>query len=208
MKGLLLKDFYIIRDSAPIMVLTMVIIGVALAVLSSPWLLVAVVAASLSTAAVTTISNDKITHWDQFSATLPVSRKQIISSKYCMYLLLGLVGMLLGAIISITMSVMNHDFEISALILHVCLGIILSLLPGSINIPLSYLLDAEKGIVGLMLSYVLTAGALAGVSILLSRLMNMEESMLLLYGIVAAFSIVAYLISWRIVPNIMSRKDM
>ena len=95
MKGLLLKDFYIMRDSSLIMVLTMLIVGVALAVLSSPWLLIVVATTSLSMAAVTTISNDKITQWDKFSATLPVSRTQIISSKYYMYALLGIIGIVL-----------------------------------------------------------------------------------------------------------------
>ncbi len=208
MKGLLLKDFYIMRDSSLIMVLTLVIVGVGLAVLSSPWLLISVAAVSLSTAAVTTISNDKITQWDKFSATLPVSRTQIISSKYHMYVLLGILGIVLGAIISISVSVLNHSFDVNSLLMNSCLAVIISLLPGSVNIPLSYLLDAEKSVVGLILSYVVTAGAFTGVRFLLSHFIDMEENMLLLYGIVTAFSVIAYLFSWLTCPKMVSHKDM
>lgn len=208
MKGLLLKDFYIMRDSSLIMVLTMVIVGVVLAVLSSPWLLLTVVTTSLSMAAATTISNDKITQWDKFSATFPVSRKQIISSKYYMYVLLGILGIVLGAIISISVSVLNHSFDVNSLLMYSCLAIIISLLPGSVNIPLSYLLDAEKSIVGLILSYMVAAGAFTGLRFLLSRFIDMEENMLPVYVTVAAFSVAAYLFSWMTCPKMISCKDM
>ena len=196
------------RDSSLIMVLTLVIVGIALAILSSPWLLILVATVSLSTAAVTTISNDKITQWDKFSATLPVSRTQIISSKYYLYLLLGILGFMLGSIISISVSVLKHSFDVNSLLMYSCLAIIISLLPGSVNIPLSYLLDAEKSIVGLILSYVVTAGAFTGVRFLLSRFVDMQENMLLVYGIVAAFSVVTYLFSWLTCPKMISRKDL
>jgi len=208
MKGILLKDFYIMRDSSLIMVLILAIVGIALTVLSSPWLLISVATVSLSTAAATTISNDKITQWDKFSATLPVSRTQIISSKYFMYMILGILGIVLGSTISIGVSVLRHSFDVNLLLMNSCTAIIISLLPGSVNIPFSYLLEAEKGIVGLMLSYVITAGAFAGLRFLLSYFINMEENMLLVYGIVAVFSVVAYLFSWLMCPKMISRKDM
>ena len=208
MKGLLLKDFYIMRDSSLIMVLTMLIVGVALAVLSSPWLLIVVATTSLSMAAVTTISNDKITQWDKFSATLPVSRTQIISSKYYMYALLGIIGIVLGTIVSIPVSVLMHSFDVSSLLMYSFLSIIISFLPGSVNIPFSYLLEVENSIVGLILSYVVTAGAFAGLRFLLSNFMDIEENILFIYGIVAAFSIIAYLFSWLMFPKRISRKDM
>jgi len=208
MKGLLLKDFYVMRNSSLIMVLVMIITGVVLAVLKSPWLLLVIVTTSLSMAAVMSISNDKITQWDKFSATLPVSRAQIVSSKYVMYVLLGLAGIVLGALISMAVSLFKHNFDLDALLMYSCLAVIISLLPGSVNIPLSYLLDAEKSIVGLILSYIITAGAFSGLQFLLSRFINMEQNTLLVYGIAAAFSVAAYLFSWLICPKMLSSKDM
>ena len=84
MKGLLLKDFLIIREGLLIMFFTMVAIGIGMVILVSPWVLTVIAGVSLSMTAVTTIQNDKTTQWDKFSATLPVSRAQIISSKYFM----------------------------------------------------------------------------------------------------------------------------
>lgn len=208
MKGLLLKDYYMMRDSSFIMILIMAILGVVLAVLSSPWYLLVIATSSLSMAAVTTISNDKITQWDKFSSTLPVSRAQIISSKYYMYVFLAILGIVLGAIVSISVLVLKQSFDADSLIMYSCLAIIISLLPGSVNIPLSYLLEAEKSVVALILSYVVTASAFTGLRFLLSYFINMEENMLLVYGIVAVFSVLAYLFSWLLCPKMISRKDM
>ena len=63
MKGLLLKDFLIIREGLLIMFFTMVAIGIGMVILVSPWVLTVIAGVSLSMTAVTTIQNDKTTQW-------------------------------------------------------------------------------------------------------------------------------------------------
>ncbi|WP_207753403.1 hypothetical protein [Sporosalibacterium faouarense] len=60
----------------------------------------------------------------------------------------------------------------------------------------------------MILSYVVTAGAFAGIRFPLSHFIDMEENRLLLYGIVAAFSVIVYLFSWLTCPKMVSHKDM
>lgn len=48
MKGLLLKDYYLIRDGMVILLLTFVAVGAGLAFLTSPWVLTVVAGATMS----------------------------------------------------------------------------------------------------------------------------------------------------------------
>ena len=131
MKGLLLKDFLIIREGLLIMFFTMVAIGIGMVILVSPWVLTVIAGVSLSMTAVTTIQNDKTTQWDKFSATLPVSRAQIISSKYFMYLLLGLVGIALGILFSVVVSIWKQDFDGEQLLLYLSVAVMMSFYPAA-----------------------------------------------------------------------------
>ena len=198
MKGLLLKDFLIIREGLLIMFFTMVAIGIGMVILVSPWVLTVIAGVSLSMTAVTTIQNDKTTQWDKFSATLPVSRAQIISSKYFMYLLLGLVGIALGILFSVVVSIWKQDFDGEQLLLYLSVAVMMSFLPGSISIPLSFILDEEKGMVGLILSYLVTSGLFAVIALFLNRVLHISllDHLATTCGIVAAISAVVYIASW------------
>ncbi|WP_339309558.1 ABC-2 transporter permease [Paenibacillus sp. FSL k6-2145] len=208
MRGLMLKDFYAIKDALLIPLLLMVVIGIVLSVVSSPWLLIVIAGTSFGMMAVMSIQSDKTAQWDKFCATLPVSRIQSASSKYGLYVLLSLFGILIATIICVIASMILSSFELSAVYVNVSFAFILAFLPASVNIPSSFLLDGEKSIAGIILSYVVTALAIAGLRTLLGYYMNIEENLLLLYGVVAAFSVVVYILSWIICPRWLSRKEL
>jgi hypothetical protein len=227
MKGLLQKDYYIVRGGVLMVgvmigILALVVLAIMFALATTDakvsaavsslasnmiWLFPVVLALMLSNALVTTISTDKVTQWDKFSATLPVSRAQIVSSKYFMFALLVLLGIAAGAIISIAASIYWHSYDTKEAFMYACLAVVLSLLPGSVNIPFAYLFDAEKSVIISILSNLLTAGAFIG-AIRLLRYTDIGENVLLLYGTIAAFSVAAYVLSWRICRRIVYRKDI
>lgn len=208
MKGLLLKDFYIIQDSLVMLFVIFIATGIGLSFLISPWVLIAIAANTLSMTAITTIQNDKSTQWNKFSATLPVSRIQIISSKYFLYLFLCIIGVVLGLIFSASASILKGNFDINSMLLHFFLAVTISLMSGSTSIPFSFLLEEEKITVGLILSYIVTAVLLIGSTSILSRFVNTEENMNLIYGITTVFSVMAYLFSWRVCPKRLCSRDI
>ena len=59
MKGLLLKDYYIIKSSLLILAVVFVIIGASLSYLSTPWVLTVLATVLLGMIVTTTISLDK-----------------------------------------------------------------------------------------------------------------------------------------------------
>lgn len=81
MKGLLLKDYYLIRDGMVILLLTFVAVGAGLAFLTSPWVLIVVAGATMSFQGAMTVQSDRSTQWDRFSAVLPLPRSTAVSEK-------------------------------------------------------------------------------------------------------------------------------
>lgn len=208
MKGLLLKDFYVIRESLLMLILTFIAVGAGLAILISPWVLIIIAATTLSLQAVTTIQNDKSTQWNRFSATLPISRTQVVRSKYLSYILLCITGILLGIIVSIVASIFKQEFDVYNMFSYSCLAIIVSLLPGGISIPCAFLFDEEKSILGLILSYIVTSCVLVALVILLKQVINIRANLPEICGIAALFSIITFIASALFFPQKLSLKDI
>lgn len=208
MKGLLLKDLYIVRDGALMLAFTFIAVGAGMAFLISPWVLTVITATTLSLQAAATIQYDRTSQWDRFSVTLPVPRSQVAASKYLLYLLLCGAGVVLGILICLVISIFRQSFDPNALFMYTCLAVTVSLLPGSMSIPCAFFLDEEKSIVGTVLSYMVTAGLFAGLIVLLSRSMDTKDSIGGICGVTAAVSVAAFLLSWAVCPERIARKDL
>ncbi len=208
MKGLLLKDFYIIRSGLLILLLTFAFVGAGMSFVISPWVLIVIFTVTLSFQSAVTVQTDKSSQWDKFSVTLPVSRMQTIASKYVMYLLLSLVGLGIGAIISIVCAWFQKGFDVESLLIYSSLAIIVSLLPGSISIPCSFWLDEEKSMIGTILAYMVTSGIIVAVALIFNKYMNLQENIGMVIGILAAISVILYIISWLICSSKICGKDM
>lgn len=208
MKGLLLKDFYIIREGFFILILVFIAVGGGLAFLISPWVLIIIAATTLSMQATTTIHNDKATQWNKVSVTLPVSRSQIVKSKYLEYLLLCIIGIVLGAIVSTVASLFRQSFDINNLFVYSGIAILVSLLSGSVGIPCAFFLNEDKSIFGVILSYFVTAGLFVGLVAILKQFMNIQGNLFMICGIAATFSIAAFALSWLICPKRIAHMDI
>ena len=208
MKGLLLKDFYVIRSGLLILLLTFVFVGAGMSFVISPWVLVVIFTVTLSFQSAVTVQTDKSSQWDRFSVTLPVSRKQTIASKYIMYLLLSLAGLATGTVISVVCAWFQQGFDAESLLQYSSLAIIVSLLPGSISIPCSFLLDEEKSMIGMILAYMITSSIIVAVILVFSKYMNLQENVGMVIGILAVISVVLYVISWLVCPPRICKKDM
>lgn len=208
MKGLLLKDFYVIRSGLLILLLTFVFIGAGMSFVISPWVLIVIFTVTLSFQSAVTVQTDKSSQWDKFSVTLPVSRRQTVASKYVMYLLLSLAGAGIGAVISILCAWFQKGFDTEALLMYSSLAMVVSLLPGSISIPCSFWLDEEKSMVGTILAYMATSGIIAAVVFLLNHYMDLQENIGMVIGALAGISVILYAISWLVCPSKICRKDL
>lgn len=208
MKGLLLKDFYIIRSGLLILLLTFAFVGAGMSFVISPWVLIVILTVTLSFQSAVTVQTDKSSQWDKFSVTLPVAKTQIISSKYAMYLLLSFAGMGIGAVVSILCALIQNSFDMGSLLMYSGLAIIVSLLPGSISIPCSFWLDEEKSMIGTILSYMVTSGIIVAVVLIVNNYMDLKENIGIVLGALTVISVILYAISWMVCSPRICRKDI
>ena len=163
MKGLLRKDFYVVRKNLLLMGLMFAIVGSFIAAITSPWILAILGAVMLGSLSVSTIISDKSAQWDRFSASLPVAGRTVVSSKYLLYGLLSLAGLLLGTVLAALLCLVLRSWDTELLWFQISVGITVSLLSGSISIPCGLRFAEEQATVAMMLSYAVTSAVFVGI---------------------------------------------
>ena len=200
MKGLILKDFYIIRSLLAIICVVFLVTGISLSYLVTPWVLTVLATVMLGMNVTSTINIAKPSGWLKTVITTPVSRKTFINSKYIMYLLLSFVGLLFGLTFGFIATLfLNGDTKTVGLF--ICISITMAMLSGSIILPFYFLLDESKSIVGTILAYPVSAGIFVVFILLLG-------DHALTYGLITLISICIFAISWYISKKILTQKDI
>lgn len=207
MKGLLLKDYYLIRDGMVILLLTFVAVGAGLAFLTSPWVLIVVAGATMSFQGAMTVQSDRSTQWDRFSAVLPLPRSTVVSEKYVLYLLLCALGMALGLAVGGIAAALGRAPDLEELYLYASTAVIVCLMTGSVNLPCTFVLTAEKSLAGIILCDILVSALFAGGIFALRQVMDVKLHMRTVLGLGAALSALCYGISWIIAARRLPMRD-
>lgn len=208
MKGLLLKDYYLIRDGMVILLLTFVAVGAGLAFLTSPWVLIVVAGATMSFQGAMTVQSDRSTQWDRFSAVLPLPRSTVVSEKYVLYLLLCALGMALGLAVGALAAALGRAPGPEEIYLYASTAVIVCLLTGSVNLPCAFVLMAEKSLAGIILCDVAVSALFAGGIFALRQVMDVKLHMRAVLGIGAAASALCYGLSWVIAARRLPGRDV
>lgn len=160
MKGLLLKDYYLIGSVLWILLAAMAVIGIAMAVLTSAWALVVIATVMLGMVSVSTINMDKASGWYKVSRVMPVARQAVVDSKYLLYLLLSGVGLLLGMVLGMVASLIQGGQSGEEALLYLTISVAMALLAGSVTLPCSFLFSEEKNVLAIFLAIPLPRGSL------------------------------------------------
>ncbi len=200
MKGLLLKDFYIIRSILAILAVVFIVIGASLSYLANPWVLTVLATVMLGMNVTSTINVDKSSGCLKTIITTPVSRKSYISSKYIMYLLLSSVGLVFGVVFgAIANLIIGGGTEMMGLF--VSISLTMALLSGSVILPFYIMLDESKSVIGTILAYPVSAGIFIALILLLGHTI----STLVITVFVA---LCLFVISWYLSTRILAQKDI
>lgn len=200
MKGLLLKDFYIIKSILAILAVVFIVIGACMSYLVNPWVLTVLATVMLGMNATSTINVDKSSGWLKTVVTTPVSRQSYISSKYMMYLLLSIVGLVFGVVFGVIANlVIGGSTEMVGLF--VSISLTLALLSGSVTLPFYFMLDESKSVIGTILSYPISAGIFISSILLLGK----TTSTLI---ITVLISLCLFAVSWYLSTKILTQKDI
>ena len=209
MNSLILKDFISLKSYSKTLAIIIGFFTIITFTNDEPSFLSGMIILIMSMLPITSFSYDQHAKWDLFSQTLPVSRKQLVMSKY----VLGIISIVAGAILAILLNVAvllmkSLEVDIWYLILANSLIALVALLYLSILIPLVYKFGVEKSrllmIVVLAVPSVLAIGlSKAGVSI--PVLDEITPVSVVAIGLV--FVVCIILISYVISVRIYMQKD-
>ena len=143
MKGLILKDLLNLKSTFKMLGAMIVFFAVAFLREGNSFVF-GIIILMFAMMVVTTISYDDLAKWDAYALTMPVTRKEMVLSKYLVMVLLNTLGAVLSLIIGIVGSfLMNQSFDLEILVI-VGLVYLIAFIFGSLIIPLIYKFGTEK----------------------------------------------------------------
>lgn len=196
MKGLLLKDWYMMKKYCrAYLVIAVVFIAVSLVSNDNmffvfyPCLLCGMIPVNL-------LGYDERSRWVQYSGTMPYTKTQIVSGKYLIGLLAQLTMLIVTGVAQAVNMIIAGDFIIGDFAVLMLLMLIVSTLTSSISLPFIFKLGVEKG----RTAYYVMIGFVGGASVLASSLLRgqlaAEIKPNLALAILAVVGIGIYIFSW------------
>jgi len=151
MKGLIIKDLFLLRKQGKILLLLAVFYTAFSIFTKNISMLGAVVAMMCVMMPITTLSYDEYCKWDRYALAMPVSGKMIVLSKYVLGLLLTLAGSILACVFSVGIVAVTGEKPFGEALLTIFCTSMASLLFLSVILPILFKFGVEKGRILLML---------------------------------------------------------
>lgn len=158
MLGLVKKDLLMIKGNIRQVILFLVVFLV-LAFQENNIIVIVPVFVSMMVF-ITTFSYDEYNKWDAYAIALPISRKNIVKSKYIASIILWAIALLVTVVITGIMGLFEQNlnyFEMFGMILGCVFSIVLL---EAIMFPLIFKFGVEKGRIGLFVGVFAIAGLL------------------------------------------------
>lgn len=208
MKGLLLKDFYVIKDTLIIQLVILFVICGAMSFVIDTSVLIVMSTVIFSLLSSTVIISDKTSKWDMFATTIPLSNKKVIRSKYILGVLLIVVGLILGLILVVSTTAILGDFDIESIFENTLIGVALSLSSSSVSIPLSILFDDKKQVLAIIFSVVIPVIIFAFAIFVASKFSDLQGNMNSLLYTIFGIGLIMFITSWAIAPRLLNNRDL
>ena len=208
MKGVLLKDLYIAKSGIVIALVCLFVLAFGFSFLldvSS----VLMLAPAISTIAVyNSITSDASSKWNKNVITMPVSRDQIIGTKYILYILLSAAGIIVVLAALGILSMMGAAVTVYALLFNTSIGVSAALLAGGISLPCVYFFDPEKSQIVFLISFIASSGIITALVLLINLFMPVKDNTLLAFYIVLAISFAWFVVSYKIASVLYRKRDI
>ena len=208
MKGVLLKDLYIAKSGIVIALVCLFVLAFGFSFLldvSS----VLMLAPAISTIAVyNSITSDASSKWNKNVITMPVSRDQIIGTKYILYILLSAAGIIVVLAALGILSILGAAVTVYALLFNTSIGVSAALLAGGISLPCVYFFDPEKSQIVFLISFIASSGIITALVLLINLFMPVKDNTLLAFYIVLAISFAWFVVSYKIAAVVYRKRDI
>lgn len=221
MKGLIIKDLLQLKSYFKTLIIFMFIfvcVSLEPENTSTDGILTIMMTLGLGMFGMATFSYDEMAKANKYILTFPLTKKEVVLSKYVLQIILTLTGAILGSILSVIISlVLSKNIPNFIDLISIALGGLFGIgLVESIQMPCFYKMGAEKGRIYMFIITVIVAFIAGGIitlgekvinnfSIDLNSISNVLETFLplVLLGLV----LLEYFISYKISYKIYSKKE-
>jgi len=207
-KGLLLKDWYMIKQYCKIYLVISLVFAVSSVMSDENLFFVFYPCVLCGMIPVNLLGYDERSRWDRYSGTLPYTKKQIVSAKYLIGLftqlaMLVVTGITQGIKMGLSGYFSGGDFAVLMLIM-----LAMATFSSSITLPFIFKLGVEKG----RTAYYVTIGVVCGLSVIASRLfkgpMHMEIRPNGILLVLAFAGICLYILSWYLSIGFYEKREL
>lgn len=222
MKGLIIKDLLNLSSYKTTLFLILIFCSMGMIGTDAVNFAPTFITVMIGMIVLSTFNYDEASHAEKYIVALPLTRKEIVMSKYILAIvgniLGGIIGIILTIIIVNVMNVIKPDdlirLDYQGLFVTVISGIFGVALIQAIQIPSVYRFGAEKGRIQMFLLIFLLVLMIAGVGFLITKIgfnINMEEinHFMNRFGIPVLILVSAglYYISYQISYKIYKKKE-
>ena len=144
MKGLLLKDFYLLKKYVKAL-LILFLVWLVGAIFTDTLFLTLYLCLFSGLIPVSLLAADEQSRWMQYSGTLPYTKAQLVSSKYCIVLLLQLAMALTVFAAQAIIIAVKGTWSLQELLAHLPLLFVVPIAIASIVMPFAFRFGLEKG---------------------------------------------------------------
>ncbi len=207
MTGLLLKDLLSLKKAGSRIAVFMVMYIIIFASSGNLTFLSAMITIIMTMFVLNTFAYDELCKWDYFALSLPVTKRQIVLSKYILAFLFALSGVLVSLLIYLAKGQVN--LEVAATL---CIVSSISLLISSVMLLLIFKLGTQKARIWMVLIVLLPS---VGITILGNlgwrpsanvQIGNSTVEMLIVLALPVA--LIVFVLSYYLSCNIFSRKEI
>lgn len=216
MRSLILKDLYNIGHNAKSMLFMLGVLAVVLIPTSGASAYIIVSAFLCSTMIVTTFTFDDNSSWLRYAMIMPVSKEDIVVGKYIVLVIFCVIGSLFGLVVSLIAGLVMRKITfnlagIVELLLLTLVALVISLISGSMSIPLVFKFGAERARVLLMISILVPLAICFGIYQVFVLLGIERTDQLVLIIILCGSPIIALFwcyVMYRICCQIFIKQDL
>lgn len=211
MSGLLVKEYFTLRRYVKQYVLLFIFFGALSIYMESMIYFQCMVTMSMCMLIFTGMTYDTLSGWDKFVLTMPVSRKDIVGSKYLCCIIYAIVAITASTLFSLVLGYIHPMGDDDLILLAATAAALLCVifLIYSILIPLIYKLGVEKTrIVMIAVIMIPIFGLMAIYKYIPESVFTFAEQHVgLVAAAGAAFCVLVYIISYFVSLNIFSKKE-
>ncbi len=207
MKGLLIKDVLTLKNQGKLFLVIIVFYGFFAATMGDPGFVNGMIVLVSSMMFLTSFAYDDLAKWDALALSMPITRKNLVSSKYILSILLAVLGGIVAVLFNVGFYLLDNRIDLAGQMTSVAGIVAIAITFCMILLPIIFKFGVEKSrflmmailLVPIVIVFLLDK---AGISMPTAEQLNK----LLLFS---PFLLVALvLISWVISCNIFMRKEI